>query len=110
MRRTGKSAILLAFLTVGLVCRALAEEPQQVPTFLAAAAEVNITPAIGVRLVGPGSASTGVADELFARILVLSDGHKPVVIITTDLVGVGIPYAEAVARRSRKKRASLPGG
>ena len=108
-RTSARTALLLACLTVGLVCRALAEEPQQVPTFLAAAAEVNITPAIGVRLVGPGSASTGVADELFARILVLSDGHKPVVIITTDLVGVGIAYAEAVGAAIEKKTGIHPG-
>lgn len=74
-----------------------------VATFRAAAAEVYITPEVGVRLVGPGGASTGVADELFARILVLSDGSAPVVIVTSDLVGVKIPYAEAVGRAIQKK-------
>jgi neutral ceramidase len=78
-------------------------------TFLAAAAEVNITPQIGVPLSGPGGPSTGVADELFARILVLSDGDKPVVIVTADLAGVGIPYAEAVGAAIEKKTGIPPG-
>ena len=108
-RTSAATPLLLACLTACLVSRALAHEPQQVSTFLAAAAEVNITPAIGVRLVGPGSASTGVADELFARVLVLSDGTAPVVIVTSDLVGVGISYAEAVGEAIEKKTGIPPG-
>ena len=80
-----------------------AAEQSTVSTFLAAAAEVNITPEIGVRLTGPGEPSTGVADELFARVLVLSDRRQPVVIVTADLVGVEIAYAEAVGKAIEKK-------
>ncbi len=98
----------LALFATVLVYPMRADEPS-VATFWAAAAEVNITPQIGIPLVGPGSASTGVADELFARILVLSDGHQSVVIVTSDLVGVGIPYAEAVGAAIEKKT-GIPAG
>ena len=108
-RTSAATALLLACLTGCLVSRARAYEPQQVPTFLAAVAEVNITPAVGVPLVGPGGPSTGVADELFARVLVLSDGTAPVVIVTSDLVGVSIPYAEAVGAAIEKKTGIPPG-
>jgi len=97
---------LIAFLSPLAVSAA---EQSTVSTFLAAAAEVNITPQIGVPLSGPGGPSTGVADELFARVLVLSDGHKPVVIVTADLAGVGIPYAEAVGEAIEKKTGIPPG-
>jgi len=93
---------LVLFFVCGpsLVC---AEEA----VFRAAAAEVNITPTEPISIVGPGSKSTGVADELFARVLVIDDGTAPIAIITTDLVGTGIAYATAL-RESIEKETGIP--
>lgn len=54
-------------------------------------AAVEITPPIGTPLGGyaarNGAPSTGVADPIMARALVLDDGSGPVAIVATDLIG-----------------------
>ena len=61
----------------------------------AGAARVVITPPIGVPLSGyfvaEGRTETArdVHDDLYARALVLSDGHSAVAIVTTDLIALG---------------------
>ncbi|MFW5776350.1 MAG: neutral/alkaline non-lysosomal ceramidase N-terminal domain-containing protein [Spirochaetota bacterium] len=69
----------------------------------AAGARVDITPPVGTELSGwCFGPSRGIADRLYARALVLDDGHLPMVIITADLIGLGTQYAvrirEKVAR------------
>ena len=63
---------------------------------LAGTSEVKITPPVGAPLVGPVQPSTGVHDELFARVLVLSDGKRPCAIVSLDLVGLDFPLADEI--------------
>ncbi|MGL4549758.1 MAG: neutral/alkaline non-lysosomal ceramidase N-terminal domain-containing protein [Gemmataceae bacterium] len=72
-------------------------------------AAVDITPKVGpeekpvwMAGFGKGRKATGVADPLFARAAVLSDGAKKVAVVSVDLVGLFLPSAERV-------RAALPG-
>jgi neutral ceramidase len=63
--------------------------------FQAAAGEVAITPPVGMDLAGwCFGPSTGVADDLYARCLILQDRGAPLVIITLDLIGLGTRYAD----------------
>lgn len=59
--------------------------------FQAGAAQVNITPPVGVPQAGYGGRKQGsetVDDELFGKALVLDDGETKAAIITTDLIGL----------------------
>jgi len=60
----------------------------------AAAAETHITPPAGAPLLGFLGPSTGVHDELFARVLVLADAATVAVVVTLDLVGMDFPFAD----------------
>ena len=63
------------------------------PTFLAGAAETVVTPAAeGTFLIGPLKPSTGVHDDLCARVLVLADGDKRVAVLTLDYLGFDFAY------------------
>jgi len=61
--------------------------------FRAGAAETIVTPkAEGTFLIGPMKPSTGVHDDLFARILLLDDGAKQAAIVTLDYLGFDVAY------------------
>ncbi len=108
-------ALFLSLLFVAIASSATADDDAttdgaasgNTTTIRAAAAEVNITPTEPVYIVGPTGMSTGVADELFARVLVIDDGNAPLAIVTCDLVGTGIPYADAL-RKSIEEVAGIP--
>ena len=91
---------LAAFLAVAILLAfaSRAAQAAEAVTFRAGAAEVDITPPVGIHVSNLGGPTTGVADPLHARVLILDDGTAPIAIITTDLVGCGIPYAQAVAK------------
>ena len=74
-------------------------EESKVSHFRAAASNVNITPPIGVWLSGFGGRGKGadaVADDLFAKALVLSDGETEAAVVTTDLLAVPPGFADKV--------------
>ena len=60
--------------------------------FEAGVATVDITAPVGTPLAGYGERwgrpSTGIHDPVYARALYLSDGETPVVIVTSDLIGI----------------------
>ena len=60
------------------------------PPFQAGAATSNITPEIGLDIIGGFSPipSTHIHDELHARCLVLDDGHTQIALVVCDLLGV----------------------
>jgi hypothetical protein len=63
------------------------------PTLSAGAAEVVVTPAAeGTFLVGPMKESTGVNDDLYARVAVLSDGSTRLAIVTIDYLGFDFAF------------------
>ena len=81
-------ASLLAFLV-------LAAEPATPGNLQAGFAAVDITPPVGPKHkpvwlagFGKGRKATGVADKLYARATVLSDGKQKIAIVSVDLVGL----------------------
>ena len=75
----------------------------------AAAAYVNITPAVGCALAGYGARekySGAVDDELFARVLVLDDGTNRSAVMSLDLIGVPRALAERL-RAEVERRAGV---
>ena len=73
-------------------------------------ARVNITPPVGVWLSGYGGRdkpSDDIADELYARALVLDDGSNAVAIISVDLLWVPLELTNKV-REIVKKKVGIP--
>jgi len=64
--------------------------------FYASAREAIITPSESMMLVGAMEYSTGIHDDLFARVLVLSDSTNSVAIVTLDLIGMGFKMADEI--------------
>jgi len=68
--------------------------------FRAGAAAVDITPddPVGARLAGFGSERLclGLRDPLFARALVMFDGHEPLVIVALDLIGLSLARSRRI--------------
>ena len=58
----------------------------------AGAAKIDITPPVGCRLLGSGTASTGVHDPLCARALVVDDGLRSWAIVCLDLMGLDFAF------------------
>jgi len=55
----------------------------------AGVSKVKITPGVGTELLEPmGTISTGVHDDLFARVFILKDGPKEIALLSLDLVGL----------------------
>ena len=64
---------------------------------LGGVAQIPITPdAEGTFLIGPMQPSTGVNDELWARVLVLSDGRKKLAVLTLDYLGFDFAYNDVL--------------
>ena len=70
---------------------------------LAGTSEVRITPPVGTPLLGPTRPATGVHDDLFARVLVLSDGTRAAAIVCLDLVGLDLGTAAATGAAARRQ-------
>lgn len=71
----------------------------------AGAAEVVITPPVGVELEGYGNranGSTGVRDELLAHALVLDDGRGRAAIVTADVIGLDAPIVARIRAACRE--------
>lgn len=75
-------------------------------TFKAGVARADITPAPGVELWGYGDRSgpaIGTLDPLYARVLVMDDGHKTVAVVTLDLGrSFGQPQMRLIRDRVRR--------
>ena len=75
-------------------------------------AKVNINPPVGCWLSGweiREKPSEGVADNLYAKAIVLSDGTTEVAIVSADLIGVTAEIVSAV-RDSARRQTGIPGG
>jgi len=73
-------------------------------------AKVNITPPVGVWLSGYGSRdkpSDDVADELYAKALVLGDGRSTIAIVSADLLWVPLQITAEV-RKMVKDKTGIP--
>jgi len=82
--------VVLALLWYALAVAPLGAQPDKARAFRAGAATSNITPPLGMPIVGGFAPfpSTHVHDELHARCLVLDDGATKLVIVVCDLLGI----------------------
>ena len=71
----------------------------------AGVARANITPAVGVDLVGFAGRgpSVGIGDDLFATALVIDDGRETVAIFHLDLIGIDATWTQAASELIAKK-------
>ncbi|REJ70335.1 MAG: hypothetical protein DWQ31_01335 [Planctomycetota bacterium] len=68
-------------------------------TLRAGAAQIEVNPpAVGTVLAMRAERSTGIAESLFARALVLDDGTARVVLVTNDYCGFDIPFHARLAK------------
>lgn len=82
--------LLLAFVMIAWVCSLLAEENAP-RIFKAGAATSNITPPLGMEIVGnfaPRPIAAHVHDELHARCLVLDDGETKLAFVVADIISL----------------------
>ncbi len=78
---------------------------------LAAAVEIDITPPVGTLFAGYHArkgTSLGVHDPLLAQLLLLQSGDGHIVLITMDLLGVGLGFARRV-RAGIEEAIGVPG-
>ena len=70
----------------------------------AGVAEVVITPPVGTELLEPiGTSSTGIHDDLFARILVLKDNKRKIALVSMDLVGLDFDLLKDLRQTIRER-------
>ncbi len=75
------------------------------------AASINITPSVGTWMGGYSSrdhGATDIHDDLYAKILVFSDGETKAAIVTCDLVGI-TEESTAVVRDLVEEQTDIPG-
>lgn len=95
MRAMRKQSVLLSIILLsgGFLC------PAGRAALRGGCARTNITPPVGVWLSGYGSRdrpSDGIVDELWAKAVVLNDGHNTVAIVATDLLWVPLEITQKV--------------
>jgi len=72
-------------------------------SLFAGAARADITPPVGIAMCGYGERTVGaqgIHDPLFARVVVLKDGHLSLAIVSADLVYL---YSDRIIAEARKK-------
>lgn len=105
---TGHRLISAAVLIVATACASAPRSPGAGPTggFPVGVAQIDITPAVPIRLTGYGNRSMpseGVRQRLWAKALAFgSDRQQPAILITSDLIGIPRHISEAVSARLRK--------
>jgi neutral ceramidase len=72
-------------------------------------AKVNITPPVGIPLIGSyGKPSDDILDELFARAMVLDDGHTTIAIVSADLLYTPLEEITDPVRKIIKEKIGIP--
>jgi len=101
IKRRWVAAVVLLF---GLTCAPLIAQELK-----AGAATSNITPQLGMDIVGgfSPSPSTNIHDELHARCLVLDDGQARLALVVCDLLGLGRLVSDE-ARKLIEERLKIP--
>lgn len=103
LRRVCHLALFLSLAAAGCLVQA------QTPGLRAGAAKSNITPPLGMPIVGGFTSppSTHLHDELHARCLVLDDGRSKLALVVCDLLGIHRLISEE-ARRRIDERLGIP--
>jgi hypothetical protein len=99
-----KWSLIALFIALGI-----ATAPLSAQGLKAGAATSNITPPLGMDIVGgfSPSPSTNVHDELHARCLVLDDGQTRLALVVCDLLGIGRLVSDE-ARKLIDERLKIP--
>lgn len=87
--------LTMLVLLIFIVHVSIAESPKE--GLWAGAAKVKITPEVPIPMSGYGGREDpfkGVHDDIFARVVVVSDGKKKAAIISTELVGISHSFWE----------------
>src|SRR3989339_1469977 len=98
-----KSAILISFALFINQFICFASEK----VFKAGTSKVNITPPVGIYWAFKGQLLEGVADELYAKVLVLNDGLNTIAIVSTDLLWMPLEYTNQI-RKIVKDKNGIP--
>ena len=96
-RRITLHTVRLALVAAAVLLSATAtapaaeQEPKSEKVFRAGAAASNITPPLGLKIVGGWrpTPATGVHDELHAKCIVLDDGQTKLALVIADNIGMG---------------------
>jgi hypothetical protein len=97
------------FLFFGILQSGFGAQEQPARVFRAGAAATNITPPLGLPIVGGWTPmpATNVHDELHARCLVLDDGRTRLAIVVSDNVGISRDVFDE-AKRAVQEKTGLP--
>lgn len=101
-------AVVVSFAIVFTATAGAADKPKD-PGFRAGSATSNITPPLGLPIIGGFSPapSTHIHDDLHARCLVLDDGKTKLALVVCDLLGVHKLVSDE-ARRIIEERCGIP--
>ena len=108
MKNRERQFLMLLFLGACLLSNGQNNKTAPAPknVFLAGTAKILITPTTPIPMSGYGGRNDpfkGVHDDLFARVIVFSDGINKAVLITTDLIGISNSIWEETAKRITKE-------
>ena len=95
--------LLAGMLSSVNICKAF-QAPKNI--LLAGTSKIKITPGTPIPMSGYGGRNDpfkGVHDDLFARVIVFSDGVNKAVLITTDLIGISNSIWEETTKRITKE-------
>ena len=98
-------------LVAGTPCAAAENEGSPARRFLAGAAKSNVTPPLGLPIVGGWASlpASHVHDELYAKCIVLDDSQTRLALVIVDNIGLGADVCQA-ARRIIQERIGIPAG
>jgi hypothetical protein len=94
---------------LALWCCTSAVEFTQVDSYLVGYSQAVITPSVGTEMLEPqGQKATGIHDDLFVRVLALSDDYDTVVVATFDLVGMDLEMVSSMRESIWKSSGIAP--
>src|SRR6478735_4012996 len=92
--------IFLSVVLRGLYNNALSQAPKNI--LFAGTAKTKITPGVPIPMSGYGGRNDpfkGVHDDLFARVIIISNGVNKALLVTTDLIGISNSIWEETTKR-----------
>jgi len=107
----GKRTVLKGIFLVGLILFGPVYSLAHQTALKGGCAKINITPPVGVWLSGydyRDRPSDGIADELYARALVLYDGRNTLAIVSADLLWIPLEITTKI-REIVKEKIDIPG-
>ncbi|MCP4263405.1 MAG: hypothetical protein GY774_38745 [Planctomycetes bacterium] len=95
--------VCVVFLTIHIFC------PAGEASIRAGSSKVNITPPLGVKLIGSyGKPSDSILDDLYVKALVLNDGSTTIAIVSADLLYTPLEEITNPVREIIKEKTGIP--